>query len=155
WELSCFAPKMQERSVASPVIAGDLVLGTCGFVTAQKHFVAVRPEGDSAKEVWRLEKAVSYLPTPLVKDGRIYLCSEAGIATCLAAATGKLLWQERLGNNFSASPVSAGNQIYCVADDGTVYVLAAAEKYQLLGKNSLGEPTQSTPAIAGGRIYFR
>jgi outer membrane protein assembly factor BamB len=155
WELSCFAPKLQERSIASPVVAGNLILGTCGFVTGQKHFVAVRPEDKSAKEVWRLEKAVSYLPTPLVNNGHIYLCSEAGIATCLDAATGKQLWQERLGNKFSASPVSAGNQIYCVADDGTVYVLAAANKFQLLGKSSLGEPTQSTPAIAGGTIYFR
>jgi outer membrane protein assembly factor BamB len=155
WELSCFAPKVQERSIASPLIAGDLILGTSGFVTGQKHFVAVRPEGEAAKEVWRLEKAVSYLPTPLVKDGRIYLCSEHGIATCLDAATGKQMWQERLSNNFSASPVSAGNQIYCVADDGTVYVVAAADRFQLLGKSSLGAPTQSTPAIAGGTIYFR
>jgi outer membrane protein assembly factor BamB len=155
WELSCFNPRLQERSIASPVLAGDLILGTCGFVTAQKHFVAVRPDGKDAKEVWRLEKAVSYLPTPLVKDGRIYLCSEVGIATCLDAATGKQLWQERLGNNFSASPVAAGDRIYCVADDGKVYVLAAAEKFELLGKSSLGEPTQSTPAIAGGTIYFR
>jgi outer membrane protein assembly factor BamB len=155
WELSCFDPKSQERSIASPVIAGDLIVGTCGFVTAQKHFVAVRPEGKEVKEVWRLEKAVSYLSTPLVKDGRIYLCSEVGIATCLDATTGKQLWQERLSNNFSASPVLAGNQIYCVANDGTVYVLAAADQFRLLGRSSLGEATQSTPAIAGGTIYFR
>jgi outer membrane protein assembly factor BamB len=90
-----------------------------------------------------------------VKDGRIYLCSEVGIATCLDAATGKQIWQERLSNNFSASPVSAGNQIYCVANDGTVYVLAAADQFRLLGRSSLGEATQSTPAIAGGTIYFR
>src|SRR4029077_2783655 len=44
WETSVFEPKKNERAVASPVIAGDLILGTCGFVTAQKHFVAVRPD---------------------------------------------------------------------------------------------------------------
>ena len=43
WETSVFEPKKQERAISSPLIAGDLVLGTCGFVTAQKHFVAVRP----------------------------------------------------------------------------------------------------------------
>jgi outer membrane protein assembly factor BamB len=48
WEISTFEPTKPERAIASPVIAGDLVLGTCGFVTAQKHFVAVRPEGAHA-----------------------------------------------------------------------------------------------------------
>jgi outer membrane protein assembly factor BamB len=154
WELVCFDPTRPERAIASPVMAGDLILGTCGFVSAQKHFVAVRP-GNQPKEVWRVEKAVSYLPTPLVKGDRVFLCSEQGIASCLEASTGKLIWQERVGGSYSGSPVCAGDRIYCVADDGEVIVLAASDRFELLGRGSLGEPTQSTPAIAGGRIYFR
>lgn len=156
WEISAFEPNKQERAIASPVVAGDLVLGTCGFVTAQKHMVAVRPDGaGGVKEVWRLEKAVSYLPTPLVKGERIFLCSERGVASWLDAASGKLLWQERLDSDFSASPVCAGDRLYCVSNDGDVTVLAAADEYRFLGRSRLGAPTQSTPAIAGGRIYFR
>jgi outer membrane protein assembly factor BamB len=157
WERSVFEPKKQERAIASPVIAGDLIIGTCGFVTGQKHFVAVRPTNDGkAREVWRIEKAVAYMPTPIVKGERIYACSELGIFSCIEAATGKLIWQERLADHqFSASPVLAGDAIYCTANDGAVLVLAAADTFQLLGQSQLGEATQSTPAICAGRMIFR
>ncbi len=160
WELSVFDTKRPERAIASPVVAGDLVLGTCGFVTAQKHFVAVRPgtpgpQGAKPQEVWRLERAVSYLPTPLVKGDLVFLCSEQGMATCLNASSGKLLWQERLNGNFSASPVCAGDHLYCVSNDGEVVILKASDKFELVARNGLGEATQCTPAVAGGRIFFR
>ena len=93
WETSVFEPKKQERAIASPIIAGDLILGTCGFVTGQKHFVAVRPTNDGkAREVWRIEKAVAYMPTPIAKGERIYSCSELGIFSCIESTTGKLIF---------------------------------------------------------------
>lgn len=155
WSLSVFDTTTQERSIASPVAAGDLVLGTCGFVTGKKHHVAVRVGPEGPKEVWRLEKAVAYLPTPLVKDERVFLCSELGMASCLELKTGALLWQERLPGSFSASPVCAGSHLYCVSNDGEVFVVEAADKFKLVARSPLGEATQSTPAIAGGRIFFR
>ena len=79
WEISVFDRDRNERSIASPVIAGDLILGSCGFTTAQKHLVAVRPDADGKpKEVWRLERGVPHIPTPLVKDGMIFLCGDQG-----------------------------------------------------------------------------
>jgi outer membrane protein assembly factor BamB len=159
WEISVFDTAKQERAIASPVVAGDLILGTCGFVTAQKHLVAVRPgdpqQGVKPKEVWRIEKAVSYLPTPLVKGERVYCCSEQGIATCLDQGTGKVIWQERVTGSYSGSPVCVGEHIYCVSNSGDVLVLAASDKFRVVARNALGEGTQSTPAVAGGRIFFR
>ena len=49
----------------------------------------------------------------------------------------------------------AGDAIYCTANDGAVFVLAASDTYQLLGQSRLGEATQSTPAISAGRMIFR
>ena len=140
-------------------VAGDRIVATCGFVTAQKHMVVLQPgdlqKGMKSEEVWRLEKQVSYLPSPLVKGDRIFLCSEQGFASCLDLATGKIIWQERVPGSYSASPVLAGDRFYCVSDEGEVVVLAAADKFQLLARNPLGEKSQATPAIAGGRIFFR
>lgn len=159
WDLSVFSVDEKERAIASPVVAGELILGTCGFVTKQKHLVAIHPgdprQGVKPREVWRYEKAVSYMPTPLVRGEHIYLCSEKGIASCLEAATGKVIWEERLDGSFSASPVCAGDRLYCVSDSGDVFVLQASPAYKLLGRNRLGEPTQATPAIAQGRLYLR
>jgi outer membrane protein assembly factor BamB len=158
WEISVFDTKRQERSVASPVVAGNLILGTCGFATGQKHMVAIDPAGSAdgkPREVWRMEKSVSYLPTPLVKGARVYACSEQGIASCLDLATGKVIWQERVPGSFSASPICVGDRIYCVSNEGDVLVLAAADQFRLVARNKLGERCQSTPAVAGGRLYVR
>src|SRR6185503_2654611 len=103
-----------------------------------------------AKEVWRIEKAVAYLPTPVVKDNRIFICSELGIMSCVDVANGKVLWQERLDNNFSASPVCAGNVVYCTADDGEVIAVEASDKFKVVGRSRLPGATQSTPAITAG-----
>ena len=159
WEISVFETGKQERSVASPVVAGDLVLGSCGFAGAQKHLVAVRPydtsAGNKPKVVWRMERSAPHLPTPLVKGNRVFVCTELGIASCVDAATGKVIWQERVGGNFSASPVVAGDRIFWVADGGRLFVLAAGDKFQILARHQFDEGTQCTPAIAHGRLYVR
>ena len=156
WETSVFEPELQERAIVSPIIAGDLIIGTCGFVTAQKHFVAVRPmpEGQ-AQEIWRIEKQVAHIPTPLVKLPYIFSLTEKGNLSCIEAATGKVLSQERLDNSFSASPVWANGHLYCVADDGEVFVVKADEKLQTVSRPQLGEASHATPAIAEDRIIFR
>jgi outer membrane protein assembly factor BamB len=155
WSVSVFDTATQERAIASPVVAGDLVLVTSGFVTGKKEFVALRIGPGGPKEVWRRDREVAYMPTPLVKGDRVYLCSEQGFATCLDVATGKEIWQERLAGTFSASPVCAGGHIYCVSDKGDVFVLAAKDEFEQLARVPLGGPSQATPAIAGGKIVFR
>lgn len=155
WEISVFNTNTQERAIASPIVAGDLIIGTCGFVTGTKHHVAVRIENGKPKEAWRIERQVSYLPTPILKGDRVYLMSEQGWATCLDRKTGKEVWQERIGGGFSASPVCAGDYIYCIANDGQVHVLKAGDAYERVAKNDLGEGTQATPAIANGRMFIR
>ena len=102
-----------------------------------------------------MERAVAYLPTPLYYKSRVYCCSELGIATCLDSTTGKQMWQQRLGGNFSGSPVCSGNYLYCTSNEGTVHVLAIGDAYELLAKNPLGEATQATPAIGHGSTFAR
>jgi len=159
WEKSVFEPSKSERAIASPVVAGDLVLGTCGFVTAQKHFVAIKPGSSDKKiepqEMWRVEENVAYIPSPIVKGERIFLCSERGVVSCLELATGKVVWQERLDAEFSASPICIDNRFFCISHFGEVFVLAAADRYAILARNDLGERVQSSPAVANGRLYLR
>lgn len=159
WEISVFGT-FKQRAIASPLVTDDLVIGLSGFTTAEKNLVAVKPEpngeGVAVKEMYRISKTVPHLPTPLIYDGRMFLWTDrGGIVTCVEAATGKQVWQKRIGGDFSASPVCVNGKIYCANDDGVVYVIAASDKFELLARNELGHPTRATPAIAGGAMYFR
>ena len=79
----------------------------------------------------------------------------SGIVTCIDGADRRKKWLQRIGGNFSGSPVRVGDRMYCISADGEVVVLAAADKYEELGRMPLGETCRSTPAIAGGRMYLR
>jgi outer membrane protein assembly factor BamB len=159
WEKSVFLLSRSERAIGSPVIAGDLVIGTCGFVTAEKHVVAVRPgksgKPDDVEEVWRIERGVPHIPTALVHKDRVYLWSDKGIVTCANAQTGKTVWMKRVGGNYLGSPICVNDRLYAINDAGEVVVIAAADEYKLLARNPLGERSQSTPAIAGGMMFLR
>ena len=161
WETAVFG-KEKERAIGSPIVAGELVIGSCGFVTAAKHVVAVRPypagsprAKTQVEEAYRIERAVPHVPTPLVHDDLLFLWSDAGIVTCLEVGSGRRLWQKRVGGAFSASPVCASGRLYSVSEDGEVVVLAAGREYQELGRMELGETCFSTPAVALDTLYIR
>ncbi len=62
--------------------------------------------------VWKLTRQVGSSPSPVLFEGRIYLVTNRGVATCVEAETGKVIWQHRLGGDFSASVVELGGHIY-------------------------------------------
>ncbi len=155
WEVDAFGDD-KERAIGSPLAFGDLVIGTCGFVTAKKHVVAVRPDGaKGATEVFRIETAVPHVPTALVQGNLLFLWSDQGIVTCVDAQSGKQHWKKRVGGNYSGSPVLAGGKLYAVSEEGEAVVLAAAAEFAELGHVDLGNPCYSTPAVAHGMLFIR
>jgi outer membrane protein assembly factor BamB len=158
WEVPCFG-QQTERAIASPIIAGDLIIGTCGFVTSDKHCVAVRPSESGrvseAKEVFRVERGAPHLPTPLAYNGRLFLVTEKGIASSVRLDDGEVVTTKRIGGNYSASPICIDGRLYAVSDDGEVVVLKADDSLEVLARNPLGEPSRATPAVSGGRLYLR
>ena len=156
WE----APVYRIRVVASPVVAGDVVIGSCGQGGGAGNYLsAIRlgGKGDVSKThvAYTLRKATPYVPTPLYLDGRLYLISDAGIATALEASTGREIWSERLRAEFFGSPVIIDGKIYGASTKGEMIVLATGDTFQLLGRNPIGEGTHSTPCVDGGRIYIK
>lgn len=145
---------LNKRSVSSPVFYKDLVFATCGSGGGGNYVVAVRV-GDKPEVAYKIEDSAPYVPTLLVKDDLLFMWSEKGIVSCAKAATGEVLWKERLGGKFWGSPICIDDRLYCTAEDGEVIVLAAKDKYELLAKNPLGEASSSTPAVVNGRLYLR
>jgi outer membrane protein assembly factor BamB len=141
------------RVVASPVIADGLIVASCG-----RRAVVVRPGSEdppAQPAVVRDKGPIPYCPTPLAKDGLLFVLRDDGRAYCLRAATGEQLWCQRPGGRFAGSPVWANGRLYWITMDGRVVVIRAAAKYELLAANPLGEASQATPAVAGERMYLR
>jgi hypothetical protein len=62
---------------------------------------------------------------------------------------------ERAGGRYFSSPVCVDGKLYAVSDQGEVVVIATGDEFKVLGRTSLGEPSNATPAVAGGIMYLR
>lgn len=156
WELS---DVFDLRTTGSPLVTSGMIFATNGAGNAGKYLVAVRagiPEQGVRPEVlYRIKAAVPYVITHVDKWPLMFLWSDRGIATCIDGPTGKVHWRERAGGDTLGSPIRVGNRIYCISRAGEMVVLAAADKFQVLGRIDLGEPSNSTPAVADGVMYLR
>ena len=148
------------RVISSPVVAGELLISTCGDASTGKRLIAIRPGGGSKStepiEVYKIESsAVTYVPTSVAKDGLLFTFHDRGDVSCLRSATGEQLWREKPAGPFYGSPVWVDGKLYCITRKGEVVVIKAAPTYELLAVNSLGEESYATPAVADGRMYLR
>jgi len=155
WERECF-PK---RTVASPILAGPLVIGTSGDGGGDNLLAAVRPPagvGADPEVAYTLDRSIApYVPTPLCVGEFVYLWGDRGVVTCVRAATGETVWRGRVGGTYSASPIAVGDTIRNVSADGEAVTIRAGESFEVLGRTPLGETCRATPAIVGGRMVFR
>lgn len=148
------------RVVSSPVIAGRLLIGSCGDGSRGKCLVAVNPLANSESfepaEAYTIGSSTApYVPTSIANEGLLFTFHDSGYISCLRSATGEQLWREKPAGKFFGSPVWVNSRLYCITTMGEVVVIRAASTYQLLAVNPLGERSHSTPAVADGRIYFR
>lgn len=162
WERACFP----RRTVSSPILVGDLVIGTCGEGGGDNLLVAVRlppvgapgPDAAAAEPeiAYTLDRSVApYVPTPVRSGDRLYLWGDRGVVTCVSAADGTQRWRGRVGGTFSASPIVAGGAVINVSADGEVVAIADGDEFVELGRTSLGEDSRASPAAAGERLILR
>jgi outer membrane protein assembly factor BamB len=153
------------------MIAGANVVCTCGEGGGDNTLVAVklpdravndRVDGGAERPLsepeiaYQLDRSVApYVPTPVCSGERLYLWGDRGVVTCVQAADGAVLWRGRVGGVFSASPIVVGGTVINVSAEGEVVVIADGEAFEVLGRTPLGEPCRATPAVAGGRMFFR
>jgi outer membrane protein assembly factor BamB len=152
----------------TPIFGEDLFVVVSGRGPERPIFV-VRPEarGDltlaegktsSDAIAWSRTGRGSYMPTPLIYNGILYILANNGTFDAYNLKTGNELYRQRLptiGSGYSASPVAADGKIYLSNEDGEILVVAAGEKFNHLATNSMGELLMATPALSDGVMYVR
>ena len=110
----------------------------------------------SAHVAWSQQREGAYMQTPVVYGGHLYVCRDNGVLSVYEAATGKRLYQQRLGEGrtgFSASAVGGDGKLYYSSEDGSVFVIKAGPMFEQLAENVMGETAMATPAISEGIIF--
>ena len=102
----------------------------------------------------------SNVTSPVYHDGHLYWMNDnLGIAYCAEAATGKIVYEERMDRpgQVYASALLADGKVYYLTRDGRTLVLAATPKFERIGLNDLGDRStfNASPAVAGNKLLIR
>ncbi len=154
--------------VPTPIFANGLIYIHSAH-GKQSPIFAIKPEakGDislddksSSNEfvVWSIKRGGAYIPTNIVYGDYLYnLRDYGGKLTCYNAKTGELVYEDKLpdSKSITASPIASKGKIYYSMEDGTVFIIKAGEKFEIIAKNSLDETIMATPAVSNNMLFFR
>ena len=145
------------RVVGSAVASSNLVIGLCGEGGTGKRLAAIRAgsKTSSPELVYEMKSSIPYVPSPVLKDSRLYLWGDNGLVSCFYAETGQKIWQGRLENTFYGSPIWIDGRLYCMSRQGNLFIVRAGDQYELMAKIPLGEESHATPAVANDILYLR
>ena len=119
----------------------------------------MRPDGHGdvtdTHVAWKFAKSVPTRSSQILAGGRLFMISDAGVISCVDSKTGQSVWQHRLGGAFSASPLFTEGRIYFFGEEGEVPVVAAADTFQLLANNHLGDGFMASPAVYDHSLILR
>lgn len=158
WE----AAGLGENTIPQPVQHEDLIFAMSGHTVKMLMAIRLGRKGELTGTdaiAWSTPRGVSYTPSPLLHDGRLYVVSDAGQLSVFDAASGKPLYQQaRLPKpyNFKASPVGADGKLYLATEDEDVVVVRMGDTFEVLATNTLkGQSFIASPVIVDGDIYLR
>lgn len=165
WSCGGFNPKGQKLwpPIATPVISGDVAVipvGRDDRKQGQVHAVKLGGKGDvtTTHRLWERDDFGVFVASPIVYDGRVYLLRNNGGVVCLDPKTGEPFWEAKLpraADAYYASPVIAGGILYAAREDGMVFSARIGERFELLGKNDMGEQILASPVPFDGHLLIR
>ena len=152
----------------TPVFADDVLVVASGRGPEKPIYVVkagargdlTLPEGKTSSDtvIWSRTGRGSYMPTPLIYNGILYVLMNNGTLDAYNLKTGQEIYRQRLpvvGSGFSASPVASDGKIYLSNEDGEILIVSAGEKFAHVATNSIGELLMATPALSDGVMYVR
>ena len=143
--------------IPMPVVHDGVIYASRGYRSGPYLAIRAGGRGDvsSSHVAWRVPTGAPYVSSLVHYQGLIYMATDNGILTIADAADGSRVWQGRVGGVFSASPVAGDGKVYLQSETGETIVLRAGREAEILARNSIGERTLASMALANGRIFLR
>lgn len=164
--------RVEERnnhSASTRVVVGHgLIFAPSGFSSGQ--LMAVRPgrrgevidanapaRPDTQLRIqWMAKRGVPKKPSLALVGDLLYGVEDGGVATCWEAKSGTVVWNERLGGNYSASLLTAPGRLYACSEEGKVVVIATdTREFKKLAESKLGDGFMASPAVSGEALFLR
>jgi outer membrane protein assembly factor BamB len=128
---------------SSPTVAGGRVFIHAKVADKTEEEV-IAYDSDTGKEKWRTPyKRAAFASlygngpraTPAVFDGKVYTFGITGVASCLDAASGRMVWQVDTLERFKAKNLFFGMACSPLVDKDHVYLNVGAEKASIVALN--------------------
>ncbi|MBI1346608.1 PQQ-binding-like beta-propeller repeat protein [bacterium] len=135
----CSSPVGRGEPTVTPDADGRLVVvnGLRGAVYA----VSGKGTGDvsQTERLWQFPRKTDRdLPSPAIVGHHLLIMSMKGILTCCDTTKGQIVWEERVGGNYSASPVVLDKVALFVSESGEVVVIDPVAQEHVVARNSVG-----------------
>lgn len=145
-------------NVSRPVVGHGMVYLNTGYMRPRVLGLRLGGSGEITDTAcaWSIEKAAPNKPSVLLVDDLLYMVTDkGGVLTCLDAKSGEQTYQQRLGGNFSASPLFASGHIYLCDEDGKTTVIRHGRTFEPIAVNELPEGCLASPAATGRSLILR
>ena len=147
-----------QEFAATPVYSETAGLVFISSSWPKTNLLAIRPDGrgnvTKTHVAWSDRKGAPYVPSMIVAGDLLLSINQGGTTFCYEAATGKVLWQEKLGRHH-ASPVLVGGLVFFINDNGQVNVIKPDREFECVATYELGESCYASPAISDGQVFVR
>ena len=146
-----------EGVTPSPVVGNGLLYTSSGFEAPTLRAIRLGGKGDVTNThiAWEQKSGVAALSSLLYIEPHLYSISRDNILHCLEAASGEIVWRQRLDGTYSASPVYADGRIYLLSAEGETLVLRPGAEYEEIATNDLGETCYASMAVSQGNFFIR
>jgi outer membrane protein assembly factor BamB len=109
--------------------------------------------------LWTQTRGMCDTTSPILHDNKFYTLTDNGMLSCFNTTTGEPYYHRRRlpqPDNFKASPVAAGGNLYLASESGVITVIKLGEKFEVVATNTLADQMfVASPAVAEGEMFLR
>jgi len=162
WQCGGFNPENQPawRVIASPAVDSLVAVVPYGRAKFLAGIDMRKATGDitTSHRLWEKTQFGTDVPTPIIHGEQLLLLTDKGEVHCLNKMTGEEIWKEKLPRGkgkYYASPVLAGDTLYCAREDGVIFTCTLDDRLHVIHENDMGESLIATPIPLRGKLLIR